>query len=87
MTLKCSLLDLNEAKYFAENISKNSNLYDSGISLPVFLSGNNLKLPNIPVTPKLGKKVRTNPDSSNASGLGWTPVVVLKKREPELHTY
>ena len=44
----------NEAKYFAENFSRNSDLYDPGISLPVFLSKNNLKLHNILVTPPVG---------------------------------
>ena len=33
-----------QAKLFAENFSKNSNLDDSGISLPVFPSRTNLKL-------------------------------------------
>ena len=34
----------DKAKLFAENFSKNSNLGDSGISLPVFPSRTNLKL-------------------------------------------
>ena len=51
----------NEAKYFDENFSETSNLYDSGISLPVFLSRNNLKLHNVPLTPKLVKKVINQP--------------------------
>ena len=37
----------DKAKLFAENFSKNSNLDDSGISLPVFHSRTNLKLHNI----------------------------------------
>ena len=37
----------DKAKLLAENFSKNSNLDDSGISLPVFLSRTNLKLHNI----------------------------------------
>ena len=40
----------DKAKLFAENFFKNSNLDDSGISLPVFPSRTNLKLHNIPVT-------------------------------------
>ena len=36
-----------KAKLFAENLSKNSNLDDSGISLPIFPSRTNLKLHNI----------------------------------------
>ena len=43
----------DKAKLFAENFFKNSNLDDSGISLLVFLSGTNLKLHNISVTPKM----------------------------------
>ena len=52
----------DKAKFFAENFSKNSNLDDSGISLPVFPSRTNLKLHNISVTPKMVKKVITNLD-------------------------
>ena len=74
----------DKAKLLAENFSKNSNLNDSGISLPVFLSRTNLKLHNISVTPKIVKKVITNLDLSNASGLDCIPVVVLKNCEPEL---
>ena len=36
----------DKAKLFAKNFSKNSNLDDSGISLPVFPSRTNLKLHN-----------------------------------------
>ena len=42
-----------KAKLFAENFSKNSNLDDSSISLPVFPSRTNLKLHNLLVTPKM----------------------------------
>ena len=41
----------------AENISVNSNLDDSGISLPFFPSRTNLKLHNISITPKMVRKV------------------------------
>ena len=74
----------DKAKLFAKNFSKNSNLDDSGISLPVFPSKTNLKLHNISITPKMVKKVITNLDSSKASGPDCTPVVVLKNCEPEL---
>ena len=37
----------DKAKLFAESISLNSNLDDSGVYLPVFPSRNNLKLHNI----------------------------------------
>ena len=43
----------DKAKLFAEKFSKNSNLDDSGISLPVYSSGINLKLHNISVSPKI----------------------------------
>ena len=46
----------DKAKLFAENFSKNSNLDDSGISLPVFPSRTNLTLHNISVTSKVFKK-------------------------------
>ena len=47
----------DKAKLLAENLSKNSNLDDAGISIPVFPSRTNLKLHNIPVTLKMVKKV------------------------------
>ena len=68
----------DKAKFFAENFSKNSNLDDTGISLPVFPSRTNLKLHNISVTPKMVKKVIMNLDLSKASGPDYIPVVVLK---------
>ena len=74
----------DKAKLFPKNISKNSNLDDSGISLPVFPSRTNLKLHNISVTPQMVKKVITNLDLSNASGPACIPVVFLKNCEPEL---
>ena len=74
----------DKAKLFAENLSVNSNLDDSGISLPVFPSRTNLKLHNISVTPKMVRKVVMNFDFSKASGPDYIPVVVLKNCEPEL---
>ena len=62
----------------------NSNLDDSGISLPVFPSKTNLKLHNISVTPKMVRKVVLNIDLSKASGPDCIPVVVLKNCELEL---
>ena len=73
----------DKAKLFAKNFSKNSNLDDSGISLPVFPSRTNLKLHNISITPKMVKKVITNLDSSKASGPDCIPVMVVKNCEPE----
>ena len=74
----------DKAKLFAENFSLNSNLDDSGVSLPVFPSRTNLKLQNISITPKMVRKVVLNLDFSKASGANCIPVVVLKNCEPEL---
>ena len=74
----------DKAKSFSKNFSKNSNLDELRISVPVFSAISNLKLHNIPVTPKMVKKVITNLDSSNVSGSDCIPVVVLKNCEPEL---
>ena len=74
----------DEAKLFAENVSKNFNLDDSGISLPVFPSRTNLKVHNISVTHKMVKKVIMNLDLSMGSGPDCIPVVFLKNCEPEL---
>ena len=74
----------DKVKLFPENFSKNSNLDASGISLPVFLSRTNLKLHDISVTPRMVIKFIINLDLSKASGTDCVPVVVLKKREPEL---
>ena len=73
-----------KAKYFAKNFSKNSNLDDSVISLPLFPSSTNLKLHNISLTPKMVKRVITNLDSSEASSPDCIAVVVSKNCEPEL---
>ena len=65
----------DKAKFVAENFSKNSNVDDSSISLPVFPSKTNLKLHNISVTPKMVKKVVMNLDLSKASGPDLLTVV------------
>ena len=62
----------------------NSNLDDSGISLPVFPARTNLKLHIIFITPKLVRKVVMNLDLSKASVPDCIPVVVLKNCELEL---
>ena len=74
----------DKAQLFAENFSKNSNLDNSGISLPVFFSRTNLKLHNISVTPNMVKNVRMNIDLSKAFGPDYIPVVFLKNCEPKL---
>ena len=73
----------DKAKLFAENFSKNSNLDDSGISLPVFPSRTHLKL-HISLTPKMVKKLIMSLDLSKVSGPDCIPVVVLKNCELEL---
>ena len=72
----------DKAKLFAENVSLNSNLDDSGVYLPVFPSRTNLELHNISATPKMVRKVVINLDLSKASGPDCIPVVVLKNCEP-----
>ena len=74
----------DKAKLFVKNSSENSNLDDSGISLPVFPSRTNLKLHNISITPKMVKNVIKNLGSSKASGPDCIPVVAQKNCEPEL---
>ena len=73
----------DKAKLFAENFSKNSNLDDSGASLPVFPSRNNLEL-HVFATPKLVEQVIMSLDVSKASGPDWIPVVVLRNYQPRL---
>ena len=68
------------AKLFPENFSKNSNLDELVIYLPVLSSRTNLKLHNISVTLTMVKKVITNLDFSKASDPDCVPVVVLKNR-------
>ena len=74
----------DKAKLFGENFSLNSNLDDSGVSLPVFPSRTDLKLHNISVAPKMVRKVVMNLDLSKGSGPDCIPVVVLKNCQPEL---
>ena len=74
----------DKAKLSAKKFSKNSNLDDSGTSLPVFLPRTNLKLHNISETPTIIKKITTKLDSSKTSDPDCIPVVVLKNCYPEL---
>ena len=53
----------DKGKLLAKNLSKNSDLVDLGIFLPVFPSRTNLKLHNISVNPKVVNKVIMNRDS------------------------
>ena len=72
---------------FAEISFTNSNLDDSGICSPSFLSRINMRLHNIPVTLHLVKKVIVDLDSSKVTWPGCIPVVALKNCEPELFFY
>ena len=74
----------DKGKLFAETFSKNSNLDDSFISLPVFPSRTNLKPYNIFLTLKMVEKVIMNLNLSKASGPDCIPVVFLKNCELEL---
>ena len=78
------LLYLTDRRCCLLHLIKNSNLDDSGISLPVLPSRTNLNLHNISVTSKMVKKVIVSLNLSKASGPGCIPVVVLKNCEPEL---
>ena len=76
---------------FPKNFSNNSNLDDSGISLPVFPSRTNLKLHNLSeelsifhIFPNIITKVIRNLDLPQASSPDCITVVVLKNWEPEL---
>ena len=74
----------DKPKLFPENFSKNLNLNDSVISLPIFPYRTNLKLHNISTTPQMIRKVMKNLDLAKASGPDCIPVVVIKNFEPEL---
>ena len=74
----------DKATLFAENFSLNSNLDDSGVSLPVFPSRTILKLHSVSVTPKMVRKVVMNLDFTKVSGPDCIPVVVIKTSQPEL---
>ena len=73
----------DKAKLFAENFSKNPNVDDLAIFLPVFRSRTNLKLHKISVNPEMVKKVITKLDLSKESRPDYIPVMVLKNCESE----
>ena len=79
----CCLLHLIKQDCFVEIFSKNSNLDDWDISLPIFRSRTNLKL-HMSVTLKMINKVIMHIDLSKAAGPDCIPVVVLKNSESEL---
>ena len=71
----------NKAKLSSKDFSRNSHLNDSHIFLSAFPSRTNLKLHNIPVTPKLVQKVITYLDLLKVSGPDCIIRVVLKNCE------
>ena len=81
---RCCLLHLIKQNCFLRNYPKNSNLDDSGITLPVFRSRTSLKLHNISEAPKMVKKVIISLDLLKLFGPDCIPVVVLKICEPEI---
>ena len=74
----------DKTKLFVKIFFKNSNLDDSGISLPGLSPRSNLKLHKISVTLKMVKRIITNLDSSKAFGPNCIPVMILKNCEPEI---
>ena len=81
---RCCLLHLIKQNCFLRNCPKNSNLDESGITLPVFRSRTSLKLYNISEAPKMAKKVIISLDLSKVSGPDCILVVVLKNCEPQI---
>ena len=70
-------------KLLTENFSKETNLDDDDHHhhhhlFTCFSSRTTLKMHNIPATPMLVKKIKTNFDLSNASSSDCIPVMVLK---------
>ena len=63
MIIRCYLLHMVSLYIF----SKNFNFDDSGISFPAFPSTTNLKLQNIPITPKKVEKFIIDLDFSKKS--------------------
>ena len=59
----------DKAELLSKNFSKNSNLHELGISLPIFLSRTYLKQHNISVTPNSVEKVITKIDLSKVSSM------------------
>ena len=78
MIIRCCLLHMVSLYIF----SKNFNFDDSGISFPAFPSTTNLKLQNIPVTPKKVEKFIIDLDFSKKSQWWFWRIVNLN-----FHTY
>ena len=83
VTQRCCLLYVIKQNCLLKTFLRTLILIIQVISLPVFPSRTNLKLYDIPVTPKMVKKVIMDLDLSWASGPDYIPVVVLKNCEPK----
>ena len=83
---KCCLLHQIKQNLFTENVSKHSDVDDSGVSLHVFASRTNLILHNISVTPKMVKKVITNIDMSKVVSATFVLVCFLSVNESTFQT-
>ena len=79
-------IESDKGKLFVEIFSKNSNFYDLGVALPALPSRTNLKLHNIPLTPKFVKKVISDLYSSKAFGPDRDTFVVLKNCDLNFRT-
>ena len=73
----------DKAKLFAKNVSKISDLNESGTTLSVFPSKTDVMLYHIFVTPKMIKKIIRNFHFSKASGPDGVAVVVVRNCGPE----
>ena len=82
-TRRCCLLHPIKQNYLLKTFLRTLILMTQVSPYLFFLSGTNLKLHNISVTPKKVKKDIMNLDLSKASGLDCIPVVVLKNYEPK----
>ena len=71
----------DKRNFLAKKCSKKSNLYESGVSLPVFSFTAKLILHNASVLPKFIKKVITNLNLSKVSGSDCNPMLALKISE------
>ena len=85
MVLHSSSLD--KARLFAKMFSSNSNLDDSGDSLPDCPILTNIKISNLNITSLEVTKFIRKLETSKAVGPDQIPVVVLKHLAPELKSY
>ena len=83
MILKLFSSAIDKGNLFNGVFSGNSNLDDSGISLPAFPLRTNMKV-HIPVTQKMVKKILSDLHSAKILGSDCFHVVILKNYEPEL---